>query len=508
MDKEEEKVDLLHAGGVLYKIASFQYNEKLEALMDRNVFVCRPDDSVKEIAQTMAVRKISSVIVTDKNLSLIGIITERDLVNKIVACDSGKSSERKVSEIMTINPVFLTPHDSLFDSLYSFTRYNFKHLPIVEHGAVKGIVTMRQIMKIRYSEPFVIIGELDLAKSPSDYKKLKEDMINMVQEKLSLRADPVDVVAMISLVNHEIQKRLLECVIEDSGKPPVDFCFFITGSHGRMENLLFPDQDFCVILDDYEDQDHKRIDDYFRNVSQKFSDAMNEAGYPYCTGNVMGQNPEWRKRLTDWKTHIAKIFNEPDPYTVRYVTLLFDSAFLYGDRSLFNRYSDYSYQVLSKNFNILRQMHDEEEGRHKVPLGFFNTFITEKDRDHKKLIDMKKSGLLFFIESSRILALRKGIKATSTIDRLLALVENRVIHKDDSEYFENAYRVMLHHTLMAQVDNYMHHGTNDYYLDPYSLSDRSQEILGRTSLPAIYFCPSCKKITISPVPSGFPKPGA
>ncbi len=477
MNKDEDKDNLLHAGGVLYKIASFQYNEKLEALMDKDVFVCGPDDSVKDIAQTMARRKISSAIVADNNLSLIGIVTERDLVNKIVACDGGGASKKKVSEIMTPNPVFLTPQDSLFDSLYSFTRYSFKHLPIVENGTVKGIVTMRQIMKIRYSEPFVIIGELDLAQSPSDYKKLKEDMINMVQEKLSLRADPVDVVAMLSLVNHEIQKRLLECVIEDSGKPPVEFCFFVTGSHGRMENLLFPDQDFCVILDEYKDEDHKKIDEYFCNVSQKFSDAMNEAGYPYCTGNIMGQNPDWRKRITDWKTHISKIFNEPGPFTVRHVTLLFDSAFLYGSRSLFNIYSEYSYQVLSKNFNVIRQMHDEEEGRHKVPLGFFNTFITEKDREHKKIIDMKRSGLLFFIESSRILALRKGIRETSTINRLLALVAHGVIHKDDSEYFENAYRVMLHHTLMAQADNYIHNGTTDYYLDPYSLSDRSQEIL-------------------------------
>ncbi len=90
------------------------------------------------------------------------------------------------------------------------------------------------------------------------------------------------------------------------------------------------------------------------------------------------------------------------------MTLIFDSAPLYGNEALFNQYMDYAYDELSKNNNVLRQMHDEEAGLHKVPLGIFNTFITEKEKNHKKEIDMKKSGLIFLIESARILALKNG----------------------------------------------------------------------------------------------------
>jgi len=90
---------------------------------------------------------------------------------------------------------------------------------------------------------------------------------------------------------------------------------------------------------------------------------------------------------------------------------------------------------------------------------------------------MKKSGLIFLIESARVLALKNKLTETSTLCRIQDLVEIGVIQRDDSEYFENAYRVILYHTLQAQVDNYLEKFSSDYYLAPGKLSHRSQEIL-------------------------------
>jgi CBS domain-containing protein len=478
LDDLTEENNLLRNDSVLYKIASFSYSENIERLMSRDIFLCRPDDTVQFVAKEMASRGISSVIATESKSVPVGIVTERDMVRKVIAdgdvCDIGK----KISDIMTADPVCLSPDDSLFDALYAFSTNKIKHLPVVRNGEVVGIITLRKIMKLRYSEPFVLIGELEQAQSLEEYKKIKEGMIDLVHEKLSSRIDPVDVVNMLSLINFHIHKKLLTKVIDSQkSAPPVDYCFFVTGSHGRKENLLFPDQDFCVITEDHDESIKEEVDSYFEKVSQEFSNALNEVGFVFCPGNVMGSNPDWRKPMSQWKHFVWEVFNREGPYTVRYMTLIFDSAFLYGNDLLFKQYMDSAYEGLSKNNNVLRQMHDEEAGRHRVPLGIFNTFITEKDKEHKKELDMKKSGLIFLIESARILALKNGIRETSTLSRLQALVKKGVIHSDDSEYFENAYRVILHHTLMAQTDNYLHKDCEDYYLNPYELSERSQEIL-------------------------------
>jgi CBS domain-containing protein len=462
----------------VFRIAAFQYHETLQNVMERDVYQCRPGDSVQSVAEEMARRRISSVVVTDDRNKPVGIVTERDMVRKVVADYKCQIVERTISEIMTPDLVCLPPDGTLFDALSILSRDMIKHLPIVENYKVVGIITLRHIMKIRHAEPFVLIGQLEKAESVEDFRDVKKELIYLVREKLDTNTDPVDIVTMLSLINAGIHRRLLRKAVEEQGTPPpVEFCFFVTGSHGRKENLLFPDQDFCIITDDYPDSQFKEIDNYFYEVSRKFSDYLNEAGFTYCPGNIMGQNPEMRRRISDWLTFVSGKVRTQGSFVVRYMTLIFDSAYLFGMRSLFDTYMNHAYNEISQNYNILRQMHDEEEGKHKVPLGLFHTFITEKDEAHKGQIDMKKSGLIFISEAARVLALKNGILETSTLDRIQALVEKGVIHRDDSEYFENAYRVILYHTLKAQVDNYLTKGTDDYYLAPYELSHMSQEML-------------------------------
>jgi CBS domain-containing protein len=445
--------------------------------MENDVYICRPEDGVQSVAKEMAKRKISSVVVTDEQRKPLGIVTERDMVRKVVVENAQNISGRRISEIMTSDPVYLSPKDSLYDALSVLSRYAIKHLPIVHMDRVVGIVSLRQIMKIRYSEPLVIIGELEKAQSISDFKKIKDNLIYLTKEKLTSNNDPVDIVTMLSLINADIHKRLLQKAIKEYGSaPPADFCLFVTGSHGRKENLLFPDQDFCIIIDDYDDSDHLEFDKYFLEISLIFSDWLEKVGFPYCTGYIMGQNPTWRKRVSEWLTHISYLFEHQGEHTVRYMTLLFDSSFLYGNHTLFDKVSTHAYQEITKHHNILRQMH-EEEGSHKVPLGWFSTFITEKGKFHKGEIDMKRSGLIFIIEAARILALKHVINETSTLMRLRTLAAKGIIHKDDSEYFENAYRVILHHTLNAQSENFLAKSTHDYFLKPRELSARNQEIL-------------------------------
>lgn len=473
-----EKDNLLQNSEAVFRIAAFQYNETLNNVMERDIYQCRPGDSVQSVAEEMARRRISSVVVTDEQLKPVGIVTERDMVRKVVADYKCQISEKTISEIMTPDLVCLPPDGTLFDALSILSRDMIKHLPLVEHDKVVGIITLRQIMKIRYAEPFVLIGQLEKAESVADFRKIKNELIYLVKEKLASNNDPVDIVTMLSLINAGIHRRLLRKAIAEQGTPPpVDFCFFVTGSHGRKENLLFPDQDFCIITDEYPDSRNDEYDNYFYEVAERFSEYLNETGFPYCSGKIMGQNPQWRKRTADWLAFVSDTLTSQGPFTVRYMTLIFDSAHLYGARVLFDAYMNHAFKEVSKNYTILRQMHDEEEGLHKVPLGLFNTFITEKNKDHRGEIDMKRSGLIFLIEASRILALKHKVRDTSTLGRIQALVKKNVINRDDSEYFENAYRIILYHTLKAQVDNYLEKGTNDYYLAPGKLSQRNQEML-------------------------------
>lgn len=76
-----------------------------------------------------------------------------------------------------------------------------------------------------------------------------------------------------------------------------------------------------------------------------------------------------------------------------------------------------------------------------------------------------------------ILALMHGIRETSTIRRIESLVDGGFINRDDDEYFEAAYQILLYHALKTEVGKAMDGRKIDTYLNPHKFSSREREML-------------------------------
>ncbi|MGB8578682.1 MAG: CBS domain-containing protein, partial [Pseudolabrys sp.] len=98
-----------------------------------------PDTPVTECVRLMTASKIGALIVMDGK-RLIGIFTERDALNKVLAggLDPGKT---KVSEVMTKNPSCIPPTTTVGDAMELITKRRFRHLPIVDNGKVLAVVS-------------------------------------------------------------------------------------------------------------------------------------------------------------------------------------------------------------------------------------------------------------------------------------------------------------------------------------------------------------------------------
>ena len=93
----------------------------------------------------------------------------------------------------------------------------------------------------------------------------------------------------VSETNRDIHRRLIDLLIQEMaddglGPPPVAFCVLVMGSGGRGESFLSPDQDNGFILDDYPDEEHDRIDAWFRELAGRFVDALDTAASATATG--------------------------------------------------------------------------------------------------------------------------------------------------------------------------------------------------------------------------------
>ena len=113
--------------------------------MKINLLTVKPNTTVKEVAELMKKRRLGNWIVIDKKP--LGIITESDILKKVVALDL-KASKVKVKDIMTTPIIVINPDVPLEESIKTMGKCNIRRLPVVEKGKLIGILTQKDISRI------------------------------------------------------------------------------------------------------------------------------------------------------------------------------------------------------------------------------------------------------------------------------------------------------------------------------------------------------------------------
>ena len=128
-------------------------------VMNPDVKTTTSDVTVQEAAEEMKKYRIGSLVVIDDN-KLVGILTERDIMDKVVE-EAKDSSKLLVKEVMTTEPVLVSPHKDISEAVDVMLHNRIKKLPVVEDKQIIGIITATDLC---HAEPKMIeqIGALML----------------------------------------------------------------------------------------------------------------------------------------------------------------------------------------------------------------------------------------------------------------------------------------------------------------------------------------------------------
>ena len=117
----------------------------IREIMRTDVLEVEMAATLQEAAQSMRERKISSLLVTEKD-RLVGIMTERDLVSAVA--DGADAEVAHVRDYMTTNPVSSVADVTLDEATQVMLENGFRHLPIVDDDQrLIGIISLRDLAR-------------------------------------------------------------------------------------------------------------------------------------------------------------------------------------------------------------------------------------------------------------------------------------------------------------------------------------------------------------------------
>ena len=120
-------------------------------LKGRAVATARPDNTLAEIITKLAQKKIGAIVIVGDSGEVVGILSERDIIRRLG--EAGEAALREpVAQSMTKNVISCQESTTLEEMMEIMTQGRFRHVPVVEDGALVGIVSIGDIVKNHIAE--------------------------------------------------------------------------------------------------------------------------------------------------------------------------------------------------------------------------------------------------------------------------------------------------------------------------------------------------------------------
>lgn len=456
---------------------------KVKSLIHRDVVTVLTTSTVQDIAKLMSEEAVSSVLVTDINKpvnddpeeddgQVVGIITDRDLRNKVVA--PGLSFDTQAQHIMSTNLVILDANAYVFEAVLAMLRDSLHHLPVVQKRRPIGVISLSDILRYESQSSLLLVRGILAQQSVEDLTHYARQLPNVFVRMVNEDANSHMVGTAMAVIGRTFKQRLLILAEEKYGPAPVPYCFIALGSMARDEQLIVTDQDNALILDDsYNDELHN---EYFQNIADFVCDGLAQCGYTYCDGEIMASFKKWRKTRSQWFEQFADWIAKPKPQTLLHSSIFFDLDGVWGKTKWADELKVFVAKQSKANRVFLANMAANARNR-TPPLGFFKGFVLEHNGQHKHSMNLKRRGTAPLSDVIRVHALAIGSRKQNSFDRLEDIIAAKSLPEGKAQDLRDALEYIAMMRIRHQALQIDQGEEPDNNLDPHQLSPFEQRNL-------------------------------
>ena len=428
---------------------------------------CGADTTISQAVVVMAQRRSSAIAVTGAAGEPIGIVTDHDLRERVLA--AGLDPRRPVSDIMSSPVAWVNEASPLYEAFLLQRQRGVHHLAVRDSaGALAGLLDNHQLLRLEALSPVVLAREIRRARTAGEVAGFRERLAPLVGSLVDAGAAARSVCHITTAASDAVTERLIGFALDELGPPPVSFAFIALGSEGRKEQTLATDQDNAIIYAQPPRGEEPEAAAYFSNLGERVCMALNQAGYAFCQGEVMARNPKWCQPLAAWKETFARWIAEAKAEELMKFSAFFDFRRIRGETTLTRELRRHIHTLSSSRPAFFQHL-AQEVLSYRPPVGLFGRIVTGASAGPPHTFDVKQA-LRPIVGFARLYALRRGLEETNTLERIEELGERDELHEDTCRGAYQACECLMKLRFEHQVRRLRADLPPDNAIDPRGLS--------------------------------------
>ncbi len=242
--------------------------------------------TIRDAAQAMAASDSDAVVVVQGG-EPIGVVTEGDVVERVVA--AGLGGDTAVMALVQRPPIALRADERLFDAIRTMMRYRVRRLVILDEttGALRGLLTSDDVSHYRGLDPVATTERIERVDSVAALAALRQDSNRRLYRLHYQGVDAEDLLDVVTEVDDQLKQRLIALVEADvraemaGERLPAEgtWAWLTFGPAGRRESVLRAFQDNGIVYADPAPEDADAFAAFYERLGERTVAALETCGY-------------------------------------------------------------------------------------------------------------------------------------------------------------------------------------------------------------------------------------